>query len=427
MNRQQLVALVLASMCLATAWAIRGQFGHEQGAAWAGGIGALAIVLLARRADWYAKALQLSLASAVGWGVGGIISYGMVVGYGHSSSFVNAYYGLGMLFVIGGLFGLLGGGMFGLVLSDRADKRVDWPQVIVEMTVGAVIFYYFIVEQMGWKMTPPRSEAWAACFGMTVALFWYMFRHGHTGAIRVAIFSGLGAGFGFAFGNFIQVISRESGIPFNFWNVMEYAIGFFGGLGMAYGTFTTDWPQSDAVVSKKKLLTPLVLLTLAIPFIVWEQSFGSERVTKMVTELAPSSNIEALAGNVQMGALLLVLLSSGFWLYYFYIRNKALVISVELQDIKRFLLGQLGLYAVLSLLITGAFLSTDRIEQYLYFLNLIVIGLWIDKYSVTFSSRRLNWSRWGINLVFVLAVIALFAAVAISSHGVLHHAQNRFE
>lgn len=38
------VKILVVALSLATAWAIRGQFGHEQGAAWAGAIGGLALV-----------------------------------------------------------------------------------------------------------------------------------------------------------------------------------------------------------------------------------------------------------------------------------------------------------------------------------------------------------------------------------------------
>lgn len=123
-NRFFLYALLIAGMSLATAWAIRGQFGHEQGAAWAGAIGGLSIILLSKRSDWYAKAVQAALAAAVGWGAGGMISYGIVVGYGKGLDFGNVYYGLAMLFVIGVLFGLLGGGLFGLSLA--SNKKNLW-------------------------------------------------------------------------------------------------------------------------------------------------------------------------------------------------------------------------------------------------------------------------------------------------------------
>lgn len=125
-NKQLYFAMLMAGMSLGTAWAIRGQFGHEHGAAWAGAIGSLSILVLAKRADWYAKAFAATLAGAIGWGLGGLASYGIVVGYGRGIEFVNVYYGLLMLFVIGGLYGFVGGGLFGLVLADSAVKPVKW-------------------------------------------------------------------------------------------------------------------------------------------------------------------------------------------------------------------------------------------------------------------------------------------------------------
>lgn len=232
------LSLLLAGMSLGTAWAIRGQFGHEQGAAWAGGLGSLAIILLARRSDWYPKALKATLAGAVGWGLGGMISYGVVVGYGRGSDFGNVYYGLMMLFVIGSLFGFLGGGLFGLVLEDSEEKPVPWPGLVTEMIAMAIVVYFFLIEQFGYLMTPPRSELWAACLGLAIGLAWYLVRTARQAALRVAVYAGLGGGFGFAFGNFLQVLGIASEIDFNFWNVMEYSIGFFGGIGMAFGTFT---------------------------------------------------------------------------------------------------------------------------------------------------------------------------------------------
>ena len=428
MNKRQFIyALLIAGMSLGTAWAIRGQFGHEQGAAWAGGIGALAIVLLAKRADWYAKVMQLTLASAAGWGVGGIISYGIVVGYGRGTDFGNVYYGLLMLFVIGGLFGLIGGGLFGLMLADNKEKPVKWHQLILEMTVGAFIFYYLLITDYEWLMTPPRSEAWAACFGMSVAMFWYMIRNQQYAALRVAIFAGLGGGFGFAFGNFLQVMGGISGIKFNFWNVMEYSIGFFGGLGMAYGTFTSEWPQTSEKISRNKLLAPLIILVLNIPFFVWDQSFGTERIVGIIKSFDPIADAESITRNVQWTALLSILISASFWIYYFYFKAKEKAVTIGYQDVYKFFLGHFGLYTFSSILITCAFMSLYRIEQYLYIINMIIIGLLISKFDVTFTNRGLNISRWIINLCFVLAIIALLTAVAVSSHGELKGAHNRFE
>ena len=260
--------MLLVGMALGTAWAIRGQFGHEQGAAWAGAIGSVIVLLVAKRQDWFNKVFSIVLAGAIGWGIGGMMSYGMVVGYGRASDFGNVYYGLLMLFVIGGLYGFIGGGLFGLSLGNSSAKAVNWAGLIVEMVVGGIIFYYFLIEQIGWLMTPPRSEAWAVCLGMAAALTWNMIRNEHFSALQVAVFSGLGAGFGFALGNFLQVVGHVSGIKFNFWNVMEYSLGFFGGLGMAYGTFTSKWKNPENQPTKSSQLFPISMVVLVIPFIV---------------------------------------------------------------------------------------------------------------------------------------------------------------
>jgi len=130
--KKQWISILIVAMTLGTAWAIRGQFGHEQGAAWAGGIGALALVLVSKRKDWHSKVLNVAFASAVGWGAGGMISYGQVVGYGRSDNFPNAFYGLLMLFVIGCLYGILGGGLVGLSLDSTKEKKVKWGVLLPE-------------------------------------------------------------------------------------------------------------------------------------------------------------------------------------------------------------------------------------------------------------------------------------------------------
>ena len=97
-TKRLLLNLIIVGMTLGTTWAIRGQFGHEQGAAWAGAVGAISILLIAKRQDWYSKLFKATLAAAIGWGLGGMMSYGQVVGYGRGSDFLNVLYGLMMLF-----------------------------------------------------------------------------------------------------------------------------------------------------------------------------------------------------------------------------------------------------------------------------------------------------------------------------------------
>lgn len=423
-NKQLYFAMLLVGMSLGTAWAIRGQFGHEHGAAWAGAIGSLSILLIAKRPDWYAKVFAATLAGALGWGLGGLASYGIVVGYGRGSDFINVYYGLLMLFVIGGLYGFVGGGLFGLALADSPTKPVKWHEVIVEMVVGAILFYFFLIEEFNWNMTPPRSEMWAACFGAAVALTWYMVRNQQTSALRVAVFSGLGGGFGFAFGNFLQVLGGLTGIKFNFWNMMEYSLGFFGGLGMAYGTFTSEWERTDDQQPKSKVWFPLLMTFLVIPYIVWEQSFTIERLQRIFSELDVAPESPILAG-VQFTALgLLVLFAAVLWVLFYV--NKSSLVSYSEKNVYTLFLGHWGLYVVFSLLLTGAFLSTYRIEQYLYILNWVVVAVLLPKVEIGFMPRPILVGKWGKNFVLVLTSIAILTLILINSHGELKNAHKRF-
>ncbi len=416
--------MLMAGMSLGTAWAIRGQFGHEYGAAWAGAIGSLSVLLVAKRPDWYSKVFAATLAGALGWGLTGLASYGIVVGYGRGTEFVNVYYGLMMLFVIGGLYGFVGGGLFGLALADSAAKPVKWHEVIVEMTVGAVVFYFFMIEEFDWRMTPPRSEMWAACFGAAVALTWYLVRHQQYSALRVAVFAGLGGGFGFGFGNFLQVMGGLSGVKFNFWNVMEYSLGFFGGLGMAYGTLTSHWDKSETPQPKVKVWFPLLMVVLIIPFIVWEQSFGLERLQGIFSKLEVAADSPVLVG-VQWTALGMILVLTAWWWMRFY-QNRAHRVAYTQNEVYSFFLAHWGLYVMFSLLVTGAFMSGYRIEQYLYIANWVIVAFLIRKTQPEFIPKIIAPKKWAINFGILLVFFTLLTLVLINSHGELKGAQKRF-
>ncbi len=112
------------------------------------------------------------------------------------------------------------------------------------MVAGGCLFWGIIIYQLEWLMTPPRSEAWGLCAGAAIALAWYTWQEGFHRALRVAAYSGLGGGFGFSIGNFFQTAGTISGVSYNWWDVMEFTLGFCGGLGMAYAVSTTRWPQA---------------------------------------------------------------------------------------------------------------------------------------------------------------------------------------
>ena len=92
--------MVFTALALGLAWAIRGHFGHEWGAAWAGGCGGLALLVGMRDPRWMRRAPTLAALCAIGWGAGGIMSYGIVIGYCRGNEFIDVIYGFSMLAVI---------------------------------------------------------------------------------------------------------------------------------------------------------------------------------------------------------------------------------------------------------------------------------------------------------------------------------------
>jgi hypothetical protein len=420
--KKQWISILIVGLTFGTAWAIRGQFGHEQGAAWAAAIGALALVLVSQRRDWYNKMLLIAMSSAVGWGAGGMISYGKVVGYGRSIDMLNASYGLLMLFVIGALFGLLGGGFVGLTLGSSGQKRVNWGCLLAEMSAGGLIAYSFLVDQLEIMMTPPRSEAWAVCFGAGMAMIWHMVRNNYQSPLRVSLFSALGAGFGFAFGNFLQIIGNVLAIKFNMWNVMEYSIGFFGGISMAYGVFTSDWPEESIMPEKWENKFASLLTFVFIPFFVitnsrlWEVLLGSASENQSVSDISLTGSISAVVITIAMAVTSwIITVKSGK--------------SYERKDVMLLFILYFAAYIFISYCVTGAFSGNFMLNHHLYVVNIVAALVLLSKRYPAFfpdSGLEINGAKCLKYLAAVVVIILVLSLVLINIHGELNGANSRF-
>jgi hypothetical protein len=420
--KKQWISILIVGLTFGTAWAIRGQFGHEQGAAWAAGIGALALVLVAQRRDWYSKVLLIVLSSAVGWGAGGMISYGKVVGYGRSIDFPNASYGLLMLFVIGALFGLIGGGFVGLTLGSSNEKRVNWGCLLAEMAAGGLIAYSFLIGQLEILMTPPRSEAWAVCFGAGMAMIWHMVRNNYNSQLRVAFFSAMGAGFGFAFGNFLQIVGNLLEINFNMWNVMEYSIGFFGGISMAYGVFTSEWPEESLIPERWENKTALLLTFVFIPFIVFNQSRLYELLLGNAAENMDLNEI-TLSGSIAAAIIITAVALIG-WIVTVKAGD-----SFKRKDVMLFFVIYFASYIFISYCVTGVFSGIFLFNHHLYVINFIVVLILSVKQFPAFidnSGLVIKGTKWLQYFAAIIVIILLLTLILINIHGELNGVNARF-
>lgn len=323
--------------------------------------------------------------------------------------------------MIGALFGLLGGGLVGLSLNSSSAKRVKWPSLIAEMTAGGAIAYYFLIDQSELLMTPPRSEAWAICLGAGAAMVWHMVRNGFNPALRVAFYAMLGAGFGFSFGNFLQITGTAMKIPFNWWNVMEYNIGFWGGSGMAYGVFTSVWPVENEAPKKYENRLSLWLILLIIPLLVWKDAFN-------VTQLLTLNFIENDASRAWFIMLLtlfiLVLMVLIVWLK---LKGKLSYGRVEVMTL---FLTIFSTYIIWSYLVTGIFMGVERWEQPLYVLNLLLFWWLAGKTESPFNkshSRELfPKDKWALYFGVVILIILLLPVISLMVNGGFPNANHRF-
>lgn len=426
------------ALALATAWAIRGQFGHEHGAAWAGAIGMLAVILLSGRQDWYVRAPAIVAVGALAWGVGGVMSYGIVVGYGKSTDFLNVLYGLSMLLVIGGLYGFIGGGLSGLML-ERKEKQTNWAALLTQMIAGGFLFWAVLIYQLGYTMTPPRSEAWAGCLGAAFALAWFLYRNTYHSSLRVAFSTAFGAGFGFAFGNFIQTMGMVSGVSFNWWNAMEYSLGFFGGLGMAYGIAGEQWPvpAAELKLSKEIRLSNLLgcfTLIILLPVINLIQAMTAERLSR-VGELAGYQDIARFVSVHQLAAWGISVLLAVTLIFltrdYYSSRPGAPCKLPGRKSVRNIFFFYLLWFMLLSNLVGGTWILGKFSSQHLYWANLLVIMI-LSRNTGRTGEPALWVPARHRNRIFIvifaiaLLLITILSLVSVNMHDGLPGMHNRF-
>jgi len=424
-------SMLFVALILGLGWAIRGHFGHEWGASWAGGMAALAVLVAARRSDWMQRAPVLTALGAIGWAVGGMMSYGVVIGYCRGTGFGNVAYGYTMLAVIGGLYGFIGGGFFGLGLESSAAKKPKWPALITEMVAGAYIVWGLIVYQLEWFMTPPRSELWAACAGAAAALAWHLYREGYYRALRVAGYSMLGAGFGFAFGNFIQTIGAVSDINYNWWNVMEFTLGFCGGLGMAYAIVTRDWPES-VKPSKTANWLGVIFVALAIPLTNFIEAFRKEKFLEMAEHLNLADPDLYASNQIMLGTVIFaIFLIVTIIIWQRCGKDKDNVIS---KTITIAVFAYSFYYMIYGFIVKGFFCRTFSFEHSdaLYAPILIIAFiLWFlnrDK-KVTLPLVKTDyesWRRWILIVSIVILIIIIITLISINSHPGISGFHERF-
>lgn len=291
------VGILLSALAMSVGWGIRGDYGHEAGAMIPGALLGLAICLASGRADWWQRSTIMAMCGAIGWAFGGQISYGQITGYTACSSLLDVTYGYGCLLLIGGLWAGIGSAILALSLTQPRSylerfagplvifwlvrvgmdlsgltawmvqiwyaNDTDWFAALSALLVAAIYAlivprarpacaliaalaggwwagYLILTGLLGLHMTPPRSDNWAGCVGLFVALLAYLYKQKDRAAFALALYGFLAGSIGFAVGDFVNMLGRAQWGPIghyealqglDYWKWMEQLFGLIMGLG----------------------------------------------------------------------------------------------------------------------------------------------------------------------------------------------------
>ncbi len=287
--------VLLTGLSVSIGWGIRGQFGHEYGAALAGALGGMVVAMLSGRPDWMRRVHYFAFFGAIGLAFGGGMSYMKNVALTHSSDPATVLYGFATLVLIGFIWAAPGGtgvalpiylsrdeltklflplcAVFGAwylqdalrswyrginaawfpflagqamsailagvaVLVVIAVRRRYWgigASMILYMSAGWCVGHLLLIELLHLELNPPRGDSWAGYLGMIFGILACCWRNGLGGIGFATVALGLLGGIGFALGTAVKIMVMATGFDTNWHSVMEQTQGFFLGIALAIG------------------------------------------------------------------------------------------------------------------------------------------------------------------------------------------------
>ena len=204
------------------------------------------------------------------------------------------------------------------------------------------------------------------------------------------------------------------------WNVMEYSIGFFGGIGMAYGVYSSKWAIDDEKPRKWANRVALFSVIIFMPLIVYRESltFGH-----FFGRLGDINNLEFVTTlSTSVVAIVLVLMS-------LFLIWKLKGGNYLKKDISLFFFIYLAVYIFVSYAITGLFAGNMAVNHHLYVLNIVLIFILVRKDKPAMfenTSVEIHTKKWFTFLIAILICIAILSFIAINTHGELSGSHNRF-
>lgn len=287
------IFVLLTGLSVSIGWGIRGQFGHEYGAALAGALAGMVVALLSGREDWRQRVHFFAVLGAIGFAFGGSMSYMKDIWYAHSSDPATVLYGFACIFVLGFIWAAPAGVGIALpVYLDRDEltkffvplctvlgawylqdfsyslfrgaggqgfrffagygmsailaalvalgyflfRRKYWgigTLLILYMSIGWWAGHFVFITLLHLKMNPPRDETWASCLGLVLGILACCWQKRLGGIAFATLGVGFLGGIGFALGTAVKLLVMSSGLTTNWHSIMEQTQGFFLGIAIA--------------------------------------------------------------------------------------------------------------------------------------------------------------------------------------------------
>ena len=326
---------IFGALSLSIGWGIRGNFGHEIGAAMPGALAIMAIVIMSGRTDWWERIHYFAMFGAIGWSFGGSMSYMQVISYTHSGHSLTIFYGFANLFIIGFLWAAPGGMAVAIPAILESNQLqlfffpflavfiswtlqqffvdwffhhhpmqrhesplywydTDWLDVLVAMIavmivvvirggfdfstslilhlgIGWYIAFLILVNLLKLRMTPPRGDNWAGCVGIVLGAFAFCFRNGLEQVALVTLLTGILGGIGFTSGQQIKLLFIKTGLQTNWHSILEQIQGFLFGIALVAGIGTLS------------TLTPQITNATNLP--AWTHIFAIVFILVIITYL----------------------------------------------------------------------------------------------------------------------------------------------
>ncbi len=240
------LAWLFCAIAVALGWGIRGEIGGPDGATVPGALLGLAIAATSGRPDWIRRAPVFGMAGALGFALGGSMSYGLLIGYTRGIDLQNVGYGFAMLGVVGGLWGAFGAGCLGIAASPVRYRVWQVLAFVAVALVSGEALHWLLVDLAGLRANPPRGDSWPQCLAAVLALLGFARIKRDALPARMA-FWGLAAGSaGFMIGELFQVAGSSIGPDLEWWKIMEQTFGFILGAGIGWAMLRETRGMAEA-------------------------------------------------------------------------------------------------------------------------------------------------------------------------------------